>query len=104
MRIAVTGVSGFIGSYLARHLTAAGHSITGLVRGTSRRDHIAPFVDRFIVGEQSDESRWPELLDGADCIIHNSVSWEPAPDDSAEGLDFHPVSYTHLTLPTILRV
>jgi nucleoside-diphosphate-sugar epimerase len=77
MRIALTGVSGFIGSHTARHLHAAGHSITGLVRESppSRRDHVEPFVDRFIVGEQHDESAWPALLEGADCIIHNSVDW-----------------------------
>ena len=73
MRIALTGVSGFIGSVIARHLAANGHQVSGLVRQTSRRDHIAPFVDRFIVGEQADEACWPKLLEGADCIIHNSI-------------------------------
>lgn len=76
MRIALTGVSGFIGSVLARHLHEAGHQVTGLVRASSRRDHINPFVDRFIIGDQSDESHWPALLDGADCVIHNSMDWE----------------------------
>jgi nucleoside-diphosphate-sugar epimerase len=75
MRIALTGVSGFIGSHTARQLHTAGHRITGLVRASSRRAHVEPFVDRFIVGEQHDESCWGELLDGADCIIHNSVDW-----------------------------
>jgi nucleoside-diphosphate-sugar epimerase len=76
MRIALTGVSGFIGSFIARHLHEKGHSVTGLVRSTSRRDHIEPFVQRFVVGEQSDESCWDELLSGADVLIHNSVSWQ----------------------------
>jgi nucleoside-diphosphate-sugar epimerase len=76
MRIALTGVSGFIGSVTARHLHAAGHSITGLVRETSRRDHIQPFVDRFVTGDQSDESIWPELLRDANCLVHNSVDWD----------------------------
>ena len=73
MQVAVTGVSGFIGSFLARHLHRAGHSVVGLVRASSRRDHIAPFVDRFVVGEQDDETVWPALLEGSDCVIHNSV-------------------------------
>lgn len=92
MRIALTGCSGFIGSHIARHLNNAGHRITGLVRPSSppsRRDHIEPFVDRFVVGEQHDDSKWPELLEGADCIIHNSVDWAANRDKSPEGLDRH---------------
>lgn len=77
MRIAVTGVSGFIGSVLVRHLRKSSHAVTGLVRATSRRDHIEGDVDRFVVGEQADESCWDDLLDGADVLIHNSVDWSP---------------------------
>jgi nucleoside-diphosphate-sugar epimerase len=90
MRIALTGVSGFIGSHTARHLHAAGHTVTGLVRPTSRRDHVEAFVDHFVVGEQHDESCWPELLDGADCLIHNSVDREPFRGaDTPEAFDHH---------------
>jgi len=87
MRIALTGASGFLGSNIARHLSAAGHSISALVRVNSRRDHIAPFIERFIEGDHADESCWPALLDGAGCIIHNSIersAWDPA-----DSLDLH---------------
>ncbi len=80
MHVALTGVSGFIGSYTARHLHSAGHTITGLVRPSSRRDHIEPYVQRFVVGEQDDQRVWPELLEGADCVIHNSVDWPAVRD------------------------
>jgi nucleoside-diphosphate-sugar epimerase len=87
MRVAITGVSGFIGSFVARHLKDAGHAVTGLVRPTSRRDHIEPFVDRFVVGDQADESIWPDLLQAADCIVHNSVDWPALKrDDPADHL------------------
>lgn len=76
MRVALTGASGFIGSALTRHLAGAGHEITALVRATSRRDHIEPYVDRFVVGGQSDDGAWEGLLRDADAVIHNAVDWE----------------------------
>ena len=80
MHVALTGVSGFIGSAIARHLRRAGHSVTGLVRAASRRDHVEAYVDRFVVGDQADAAAWPQLLDGADCVVHNSVDWRPLRD------------------------
>jgi len=77
MHIALTGVSGFIGSAIARQLHGAGHTVTGLVRQTSRRDHVEPFVERFVVGDHADRSCWDDLLEGADCVVHNSVNWQP---------------------------
>ncbi len=87
MRIAITGVSGFIGSVLAGHLREAGHSVTGLVRSTSRREHVEAVVDRFVVGDQADATAWPDLLEGADCVVHNSVDWQPL--DKHLDLDVH---------------
>lgn len=76
MHVALTGVSGFIGSHVARRLHEAGHTVAGLVRASSRRDHVQPFVSTFVAGEQADDRVWPRLLDGADCVIHNSVDWQ----------------------------
>ncbi len=83
MHIALTGCSGFIGSYLARLLHDHGHTISGLVRESSRRDHIEPFIETFVVGPHDDASCWPALLEDADLVIHNSVDWSliKNPDD-----------------------
>ena len=75
MRIALTGISGFIGSVIARHAAEAGHQVVGLVRGSSRHDHIERYVEEFVVGAQDDESVRATLLDRADALVHNAFDW-----------------------------
>ena len=75
MHVALTGISGFIGSFIARELKRRGHTVTGLVRESSRRDHIEGVCDRFVVGTHDDTTCLPEFLEGADALIHNSVDF-----------------------------
>lgn len=75
MIVALTGVSGFIGSYTARTLHRAGHQVRALVRKTSRRDHIRAYVSDFIVGTHDDPKTIEMLVTGVDCVIHDSVDW-----------------------------
>lgn len=75
MNIALTGASGFIGSVIAKHATEHGHSVTALVRDSSRRDHIEPYVSKFVVGTHDDSNAVAQLLEGVDVVIHNSFDW-----------------------------
>ena len=52
MLVALTGASGFIGSYTAKAMHGAGHRVRALFRATSRRDHIAPYVAEWREGAQ----------------------------------------------------
>ena len=76
MLVSLTGASGLIGSYTAAALHRAGHRVRALVRESSRRDHIEPFVAEWVVGAQNDGESAGRLADGADALIHNSVSWD----------------------------
>ena len=75
MLVALTGASGFIGSYTAQALHRAGHTVRALVRASSRREHIAPFVAEWVVGEQSEAEPTRKLVTGAGAVIHIAADW-----------------------------
>ncbi len=75
MLIALTGASGFIGSFTARALNARGHTVRALVRASSRRDHIARYVAEWREGELHDPQALAGLVAGVDAVIHNGVDW-----------------------------
>ncbi|MBC8203194.1 MAG: NAD(P)-dependent oxidoreductase [Planctomycetes bacterium] len=75
MHIALTGASGFIGSVITRHAFNAGHTVSALVRNTSKRNHIEKYVQNFVVGTHDDDEAIDCLLQDADIVIHNSFDW-----------------------------
>ncbi len=76
MLVALTGASGFVGTYTVKALHQAGHRVRALVRRNSQRDAIAPFVSEWCVGEQEDPQIQAALVAGAEAVIHNSADWE----------------------------
>ncbi|MBT4584631.1 MAG: NAD(P)H-binding protein, partial [Phycisphaerae bacterium] len=72
MNIALTGASGFIGSVIAKHAANHGYSVTALVRETSKREHIEPYVSRFVTGTHNNLEATEQLLEDADVVVHNS--------------------------------
>lgn len=82
MRIALTGASGFIGAAIARRLHQDGHLVQGLVRESSRRDHVDSFMDRAIVGTHDSKNDMADLIGDADALVHNSVDWKVLKNES----------------------
>lgn len=76
MLVALTGASGFIGSKTAEALTRQGHEVRALVRPTSRRDHITPFVSEWREGDFYDPQSQAGLVAGVDAVIHNALDWD----------------------------
>jgi nucleoside-diphosphate-sugar epimerase len=76
MLVAITGASGFIGSYTVKALAAAGHAVRALVRPTSRREHIAPFVTEWREGDAADPQVIAGMVAGAEAVIHNAADWD----------------------------
>lgn len=78
MLVAITGATGFVGSYVVRALKAKGHRVRALVRRTSRRDHVVSYVDEWTVGEFYDAQAQVGLVAGVDVVIHAAVDYEAA--------------------------
>jgi nucleoside-diphosphate-sugar epimerase len=77
MRIAVTGATGFLGRYLVRHLTGAGHSLRCWYRPGSDRsgfDREAGAID-WLPGQLGDESAALRLVQEVDAVVHAAVQW-----------------------------
>ena len=64
--IVITGVSGFIGSHVAREAMRRGYNITGVDR---RRD-ARPEGFQFIEADIRDRDRMMQLIEGKDCVLH----------------------------------
>jgi nucleoside-diphosphate-sugar epimerase len=87
MLVALTGASGFVGSYTAQALRRAGHQVRALVRHSSRRAHIEPFVDEWREGEQHDPQALAGLVAGVDAVVHAAVDWNAR--DQGPNPNFH---------------
>lgn len=71
MKILITGVTGFVGSHLARELAAQGHTVRGLVRKPNVRGHLAPDVPvEFVIGDVTRPETLPAAMQGVDAVIH----------------------------------
>jgi nucleoside-diphosphate-sugar epimerase len=70
LRIAITGVSGFVGSHLVRQLAARGHNITALVRDRSRLSKKFPASAIVVEGALDDKQALDKLVGKAEVVVH----------------------------------
>lgn len=75
MLIALTGVSGFLGSYTAAALRRKGHRVRALVLSAAPRSQGEPTADEWQVGDQYDPPAQSELVAGADAVIQVAIDW-----------------------------
>ena len=76
-KILLTGVTGFLGSALARHWVRGGYEVSALVRSTSRRARIEDLVGHIqLYSYGSDEDILCAIADAApDYIVHTACSY-----------------------------
>ncbi len=70
MRIALTGATGFVGSWLAEELVEKGHEVTCLVRPTSNLRWLRHLAVRTIIGDVTRPESLGPFVEGQDILLH----------------------------------
>ncbi|GGA53580.1 hopanoid-associated sugar epimerase [Sphingomonas psychrolutea] len=80
----VTGVSGFVGSAVARRLAAGGVAVRGLVRASSARTNLDDFPGHLVEGDARDPGAMAEAMADVRYLYHVAADyriWARDPED-----------------------
>lgn len=84
MTTLVTGVSGFVGSAVARALASRGVAVRGLVRASSPRANLDGFAGELVEGDLRDTAAVARAMAGVDALFHVAADyrlWAPDPEE-----------------------
>ena len=73
MRVVITGISGYLGGQIAEALAQRGHDIIGILRPTSRTDHLRGYPFELRIAMLDNSSPLRDALRGADVVIHSAA-------------------------------
>lgn len=75
MRVFLTGATGYIGSAVAKELTAAGHEVTGLVRSPEKAKALEEIGAKAVVGDIKDPKSYREAAAGCEALVHTAFEY-----------------------------
>jgi len=87
MTTLVTGVTGFVGSHIARQLASRGERVRALVRPTSRRDALEGVAVEFGEGDLRDGASLERAMRGVERVFHVAADyrlWTRRPEELYE--------------------
>ncbi len=70
MKILVTGLNGFVGLPLSRHLIIAGYQVVGGVRSPDSLGTVNPHIQLKAIGDIDEITNWQDCLSGVECVVH----------------------------------
>ena len=82
--VLVTGVSGFVGSAVARALAQRGATVRGLVRSSSPRANLANFPGTLVEGDARDPAAMARAMAGARHLYHVAADYRIWAPDTEE--------------------
>lgn len=89
MKIAVTGLTGFLGYYVAKRLFEKNIQIQALIRNNSNTRHLLDYQKNitFVKGDLTDKKTLEKFIQGADVVIHMAYEHNGATFHEADGRD-----------------
>ena len=70
MKILITGISGFLGSHLARHLLHLGHTVSGVIRTTPPRSPLPDGIALHTIGDDPARLHDALAVERPDLVVH----------------------------------
>lgn len=71
MKVLITGITGFVGSHLAKELAGQGHVVRGLVRKPNARGHLDGKLQvELVVGDVTRPETLAGAMKGMDAVVH----------------------------------
>ena len=75
MKCLVTGVSGFVGGHVLRHLSKSGHEVRGFYRKGADLSAISDVSFEHYVGDLTDEASVNSAVEGCEWVFHVGAAY-----------------------------
>lgn len=73
MHCFITGVTGFIGSAIAKKLLEKNYKVSGLTRSPKKAKNLKRTGIEAVVGDMREPKKWISTVEGADAVIHTAT-------------------------------